>query len=377
MRLVASRSLAGCVVVAAARRSRPTRDRHDRGSAGGQLRCSSTASRSSSGSDVEPAGDASAGARCGADGVPKPGLRLLARAAARDRRRDPRRVLGSRAAERRRLALHARTTSSRSSKRRRNGQWPAATRCSCCSAPRAVEAPASPDADAARDRARARALRRPRRHGIGPLPRAQPLRRSAARRWDQERVGLRAAVGGRGDLGQRRAAEGQRLRARPRARASTPAAGSRWSATVRRDGGTGWIEATVAPSGGRADRDRGRSRRAAAVTGTAAGCRLQRADRRRNRRRPRPPSGFSSRATWTAETFQRPRARRATSATPPAAAAARAVTLTLQRRQPRARDQVRRAARRFQTVKVRTAGGITAIDSQPLAPWSLTFRRWR
>ena len=176
-----------------------------------------------------------------------------------------------------------------------------------------VEGPASTDADDPRDCALARAVRQSDGHADRPFQRAQPVRRFAAGRRE-EQVGLRAPVGGRRDLGHRAAARRGTTSISIRRRAPTPGGGSRSPASCTATAGV-WIAARVAPPRDRARRGPGRSRRPPRHRGgTAADRDLQRADRRRHGRPGRRPGPDSVLAR-----HERRRASRVTSASATAA----------------------------------------------------------
>ena len=152
----------------------------------------------------------------------------------------------------------------------------------------------------------------------------------------------------------------------------------RWlqvTGTVRREGALAFIEATAVAQAKAPDRDASRGHHAACI-------RRSRRPRSSSRRRPqaRPTrsapsrSGYSSRATWIPSRspatcgWPTPDRRRADAPPMPSftihyTAGVRALEITLSA-----------PLDRYRAVKVDLLDGITsAIDNQPLAPWSLTF----
>ena len=201
---------------------------------------------------------------------------------------------------------------------------------------------------------------------FGDLPNA--LNR---RRWDFVLQSSR-----RGDLGHRTAAARAGLRARRR-RADGHRTLPRGHGHRAREGEQGLDRRRIGRAWPTAPSDTDESRRAdPGRQGSAAGGDLHRAARRRNRRRAIDDrSGSSSRATWTAGR-SRDTCGSATCRAPSAAprpAPIPPIDGDLQRRQPRVEIKFAQPLERFQNVKVELLEGITAMDGQPLAPWSLTF----
>ena len=144
----------------------------------------------------------------------------------------------------------------------------------------------------------ARASRLP---GGSAAPTCSPTCRRAPA---QEPLGLRPAVGRRGDLGHRRPPARARASISTSIRASTPGTGCKVAGTLRRDGRAALDRGDVDRAEATAPTEsRRRDRRSAAAAAAAA----RSSSARRRAAKPTPtasrPSGSSSRATWIRKTF--------------------------------------------------------------------------
>ena len=306
------------------------------------------------------------------------GVRLLARLAQRAaQRRSPRRVLGSRPPRADRLAL---LELQLPADPRGGDQRPMAGARPGVRDPRRerrrVAAARRPEPAGAR--ARAGALHRQRGDGHGPLPRRQPVRAICrTRRGHQGPLGLRAAVGGRRDLGQRRAPARAAASISTSTRASTPATGSRSPARCAATGRCRGSRRPRSPRPRRPAKPSSKSRVAAAAAAGAGG-RLQHA---RPPTRPTPTAHAPIRIQFSRDmdgkTFSG-RVKVSYVGPPPqrrAGGASRVRPSATSTAIARARDQVRRRRSTASgPVKVELLGGILSnVDNQPLAPCTLTF----
>ena len=235
--------------------------------------------------------------------------------------------------------------------------------------------PRAAGADHPRHRARARTVRQPERDARRPLQRPQPVRRSAAGRGE-EQVGFRAAVGRRSDLGHRACARRARTSIWIRRPASTRASGSRSPASCSATAATLWIDGESRAPDDRAGRRAGRGRRSgrAAEPPPTVIFSAPLADDT-DVRRPAPVRIQFSRDMDRKSFTNRVRVsysgrRRRPSPPPPFTVTYKTATRSLEIR-------FKAAARALSDGERRAPRRITAIDGQPLKPWTLTFTTGR